>query len=127
MPVRSLVARHLAGAGSATAAPAADGAWLTLQATTLGDDVVLVVEPIRPHQLADVVVRGRGLTPREREVLALLARGRSNRQVATALGLSEWTVQDHVKALLAKFDVTSRGELVAALFFDHYAPLHGSH
>jgi DNA-binding CsgD family transcriptional regulator len=126
VPVRSLVARHAAGLGNAAAAPAADG-WLTLQATALGDDVVVVVEPIRSHQLADLVVRSRALTPRELEVLALVARGRSNRQIASALGLSEWTVQDHVKALLAKFEVTSRGELVASLFFEHLAPGHSSH
>lgn len=86
--------------------------------------MVVVVEPVRPHQLADVVVRGRGLTARERDVLALVARGRSNRQVASALALSEWTAQDHVKSLLAKFDVASRGELAASLFFDHYAAQH---
>lgn len=126
VPVRSLVARHAAGQGSTSSAPVGSGGWLTLRATTLGDEVVVVLEPIRPHQLAEVVVRGRGLTPREREVLALVARGRSNRQIATALDLSEWTVQDHVKALLAKFGVPSRGELAAALFFDHYAPEHAS-
>ena len=125
--VGSLVARHLAGRASTSAVPMPGGAgWLTLQATTLGDDVVVVVEPIRPNDLAEVVVRGRGLTAREREVLGLVARGRSNRQIAGALALSEWTVQDHVKALLAKFDVQSRGELVGALFFGHYAPTHDS-
>ncbi|HWG94205.1 MAG TPA: helix-turn-helix transcriptional regulator, partial [Mycobacteriales bacterium] len=126
VPVRALVARHAAGGGSAAVAPGAGGRWLTLHATALGDDVVVVVEPVRPHQLADVVVRGRGLTAREREVLALVARGRSNRQVARELALSEWTVQDHVKALLAKFGVSSRGELAAALFFDGVAPRHES-
>lgn len=123
VPVRSLVSRYLAGHGSAGAVPV-DGGWLTLQATSLGDDVVVVVEEIRPEQLADVVVRGRGLTDRERDVLALVARGRSNRQVATALRLSEWTVQDHVKSLLAKFGVSSRAELAGALFFGHYEDRH---
>lgn len=125
--VRSLVARHAAGGPCAAAAPGTPGRWLTLQATSLGDDVVVVVEPIRSSQLADVVARGRGLTPREQDVLALVVRGRSNRQIATALALSEWTVQDHVKSLLAKLDVASRGELVAALFFEQYAPRHTSH
>jgi hypothetical protein len=36
----------------------------------------------------------------------------------------EWTVQDHLTAVIAKFDVSSRSRLVATLFFDHYTPLH---
>jgi DNA-binding CsgD family transcriptional regulator len=54
-----------------------------------------------------------GLTVREREVLALLARGRTNRQIAHALVLSEKTVDHHVSALLRKLDASTRTEAVA--------------
>lgn len=119
-----MVARRAAGhAGSATA-PTGDGRWLTFSATPLGDDLAVVVEQVRPQQLAEIIVRARGLTPRERQVVEQVVRGRSNRQIATSLALSEHTVQDHLKAVFAKFDVTSRNELVAALFFTHFAPLH---
>ena len=48
------------------------------------------------------------LTPREREVLVLLAEGRSNRSIAEELGISEGTVKAHVKAVLRKLGAESR-------------------
>ena len=49
-----------------------------------------------------------GLTPRERQVLALLAAGRSNRQIAADLVISEHTVARHVQNIFGKVGVTSR-------------------
>jgi DNA-binding CsgD family transcriptional regulator/tetratricopeptide (TPR) repeat protein len=54
-----------------------------------------------------------GLTPREREVLALLADGRSNPQIAQALFISAKTAGIQVSNILAKLGVTSRGEAAA--------------
>lgn len=54
------------------------------------------------------------LTPREREVLALLAQGLTNRLIARELGVSEKTVKTHVSNVLAKLDVSDRTQ--AALY-----------
>jgi DNA-binding NarL/FixJ family response regulator len=54
---------------------------------------------------------GRGigaLTSRERQVLSLLADGRSNREIARALGVSEKTIKTHVSSVLAKLGVADR-------------------
>jgi DNA-binding NarL/FixJ family response regulator len=48
------------------------------------------------------------LTPRERDVLELLAEGRSNDEVALALGIRTTTVRFHVRALLSKLDAENR-------------------
>jgi DNA-binding CsgD family transcriptional regulator len=54
------------------------------------------------------------LTPREREILAQVVAGASNRDIATALFISPKTVSVHVSALLRKFGVSGRGDLSAA-------------
>jgi DNA-binding NarL/FixJ family response regulator len=53
------------------------------------------------------------LTIREREVLGLLAEGRSNSQIASALFISPKTASVHVSNILAKLEVSSRGEAAA--------------
>ena len=50
------------------------------------------------------------LTPRETEILALLAEGQSNKAIARNLGISDGTVKLHVKAILRKLNVHSRVE-----------------
>jgi len=59
------------------------------------------------------------LTPRESDVLALLARGRSNRLIAQDLGLGTRTVEGHVSAVLGKLGVASRTEAVAYALNHH--------
>ncbi|MBB4698743.1 helix-turn-helix transcriptional regulator [Sphaerisporangium siamense] len=56
---------------------------------------------------------GLGLTAREREVLRLVATGRSNREIAAELFISAKTVSVHVSNILAKLGATSRGEAAA--------------
>ncbi|WP_198167527.1 helix-turn-helix domain-containing protein, partial [Microbispora sp. ATCC PTA-5024] len=82
------------------------------------DRLVARVEPLRLGRVLAAVRRaGRRdpLTPREREVAALVARALSNRQIADRLVLSERTVESHLRNVLAKLGVSNRTELVARL------------
>ena len=64
------------------------------------------------------------LDPREAEVVPLLARGLSTKEMAAELTLSRHTVSDHMKLIFTKCGVTSRGELVAKLFTEHISVGH---
>jgi DNA-binding NarL/FixJ family response regulator len=59
------------------------------------------------------------LTRRESEVLGVLARGRSNQQIAAELGLGQRTVEGHVSSVLGKLGVASRAEAVAYALGHH--------
>lgn len=52
------------------------------------------------------------LTERELQIAALIALGRSNKQVAQQLGISEWTISAHLRRIYIKLDVDSRAAMV---------------
>jgi NarL family two-component system response regulator LiaR len=62
----------------------------------------------------------RPLSPREREVLQLIARGRSNRQIARDLTIGEQTVKTHVRSILGKLGLQDRVQ--AAIFALRHSP-----
>jgi DNA-binding NarL/FixJ family response regulator len=79
---------------------------------------LLVIEPGFAGALLPATLDGAGasplqaLTPREREVLPLLAEGLSNRAIAGRLGVSEHTTKFHVNAILTKLGARTRTEAV---------------
>ena len=58
----------------------------------------------------------RGLTPREAEVLRLVASGKTNRDIAVELVISEHTVARHLQNMFVKLDVSSRSAATAFAF-----------
>ncbi len=100
------------------------GDWITVRGdctyTIDGEfaGVVLVVGPSRPAEILPLVVDSYGLTRREQEVLSEMSNGQGTGEIANRLFISEHTVRDHIKSILAKTGTGSRGELMGLLF--HY-------
>jgi FixJ family two-component response regulator len=67
---------------------------------------------LRALELADLFTRYRSLTPREQEVLPLLAKGLMNKQAAAQLGITEYTVQIHRGHIMRKMRADSFASLV---------------
>ena len=73
-----------------------------------------IIAPAAAARLVEAIAQSQGpsprerLTPREREVLELIANGRSNKLIALELGISEKTVKAHVGRVLAKLGVADR-------------------
>lgn len=94
------------------------GRWITLRAarTSVGGprgDIAVSIEDSTPAERLEVFGLAYGLSPRERHILSGLATGADTRQLAQRLVLSEHTVNDHVKAILAKTGSPTRTALLA--------------
>ena len=103
------------------------GRWVVLHASALSGpaspdgSVAVVIEAAKSAEVAPIIIESYSLTAREREVLGAIARGGSTSEIAAELFLSPHTVRDHIKTVFEKVGVSSRGELVARLFGEHYA------
>lgn len=106
------------------------GRWLRVHVAPMqgqGASFVLTIEPAHPGDLARMLLDSYGLTSRETDIVLLLVRGMTAKEVAAELAISAHTVRDHVKAIYEKAGVNTRGELVAGLFANHVlAPLHAA-
>jgi DNA-binding CsgD family transcriptional regulator len=94
------------------------GRWLWVQGTSVrhGDaDVAVLMQPATVAQLLPVVADIHGLTARELDVLERVAGGLATKHIARDLGLSPFTVNDHLKAIYRKCKVAGREELLGRL------------
>ncbi|MDX6728255.1 MAG: hypothetical protein QOK49_3060 [Baekduia sp.] len=93
--------------------------WLVEELAALARRGRLRLEPAAPstaipaRPAADDPAAELGLTPRERDVLGLVAQGRTNREIGEELYMAEKTASVHVSRILAKLDVRSRTEAAA--------------
>jgi DNA-binding CsgD family transcriptional regulator len=107
---------------------ARSGRWLTLQGalTEARPDepsgTMIFIEPAGPKEMTWLKTSAYGITPREREVVELVLRGASGKQISDTLYISEYTVQEHLSNIFDKVGVRGRRALVKRLFFDNLYP-----
>jgi DNA-binding CsgD family transcriptional regulator len=104
---------------------APSGRWLTVHASVLddaADSVAIVVEPTSPLSLAPLIVAAFALTDRENDVTQRLLVGLARKAIASQLGISLHTVNDHIKSIFDKTGASSVGELRMQIFHRSQAP-----
>lgn len=96
------------------------GVWLTLRADRIASpepvehrDIVVTMEESTPTERQDIFARAHGLTGREVALLGHLTRGLDTRTTARLMAITEYTVQDHLKAMFQKTATSSRRDLLA--------------
>jgi DNA-binding CsgD family transcriptional regulator len=97
------------------------GHWLRLYASRMNrpsdqGQIVIVFEVAQPIEITPLLFQAYQLTKREGEVTQLSLRGLSTREIAQTLHISLNTVQDHLKAIFEKVNVSSRRELAGRIF-----------
>jgi DNA-binding CsgD family transcriptional regulator len=96
------------------------GLWLSFRAARLESerplaerDIAVTIELTSPAERRSLYARAHGLTQRECELVDLLVDGADTRAIADAMAVSEYTVQDHLKAIFAKTGARNRRTLVS--------------
>jgi DNA-binding CsgD family transcriptional regulator len=99
-----------------------EGRWLTVRADRLAvheagahHPIAVTIETASPSERSDLFARAFGLSPRESELLAHLAAGLDTKETAALMFLSEYTIQDHLKAISAKTGVHTRRTLIGLI------------
>ena len=127
--IYAIATRVAAGAGepprtARVPIQAADGGWVVIQVAALtqgppcagvSGGYAITLEGARSDDLAPLLMRAWGLSPREREVARLVIDGLSTEDIAAMLFISQHTVHDHLKVIFDKLGVHRRRDLVAAL------------
>jgi DNA-binding CsgD family transcriptional regulator len=129
MPVEVAVLRAAAVPGGQTSMRlrARSGRWVQIRTAALtgpsDGQFAVVIEQAQQSDLTPLFLHAYALTAREREVVELVLKGRSTEQIASALFISPYTVQDRLKAVFEKLGVRSRRDLVARIHGEQYQPL----
>jgi DNA-binding CsgD family transcriptional regulator len=124
LPLPLLAAAATAGHAEEHPAPAVRlrtvrGDWLSVHASPLHgggeQSTVLILEEPGPGELTSLILASHGVTGAQARVVALVLRGYSTKQIVSQLAISQYTIQEHLRAVFDKLGVRSRQELAAAL------------
>ena len=108
---------------------ARSGRWLALHGARTeprpdrGSETMIVIEPAEPREVSWLRTSAYGLSDREREVVDLVVRGLTTKQISRTLFITEYTVQDHLSNVFDKVEVRGRRALVKRLYLEGLASL----
>jgi DNA-binding NarL/FixJ family response regulator len=98
--------------------------WVTLRASRLSGGpsssptdqgaIAVSIEETPAGPRLDLFARAKAFTPREAELLQLLARGLDTRELAKAMRIKDFTVHDHLKSVFAKTSLNTRTAVLTA-------------
>ena len=95
------------------------GDWLSVHASRMhgsaSQSTVLILQEPGPGEVTSLILDSHGVTGAQAKVVALVLRGYSTKQIVSTLAISQYTVQEHLRAVFDKLGVRSRQELAAAL------------
>jgi DNA-binding CsgD family transcriptional regulator len=80
-----------------------------------GPKILISINPQKKHLNFDTALRKQSISPRELDLVHLLAEGKKNSEIAEALFISEYTVENHLRSIYRKMDVKNRTALVHKL------------
>jgi DNA-binding CsgD family transcriptional regulator len=110
--------RHRDTVRASTCVRTVSGHWLRVEGTavSVGDaDVAVILQPATVDQLLKTVATCHRLTARESQILSLLTHGLASKQIARQVGISVYTVSEHLGSLYRKCGVTGREQLIGHL------------
>ncbi len=90
--------------------------------TGLSGRVAVVIKTNPENEAAPLRLETFALSPREREIAALIAQDLDTASIAERLFISPWTIQDHCKAIFEKTATHTRREFRALVFFNDHLP-----
>ena len=103
------VARSRPSAPARVLSQASDGEWMALEVALLGGaqdrGLVVAIRAATAEETFGLLCRAYGLTPRERQLVALIMEGRDTRGISQQLGISRYTVQEHATSVFEKTGV----------------------
>lgn len=114
------------GQTASTRVRSQDRGWVMLHGQALAGNgelrVAITIQPAGPDRITPLLMAAYGLTEREEQVTRHVLQGSSTAEIAEALTISPYTVQDHLKNVFEKTSVRSRRELASRVFTRHYEP-----
>ncbi|OMF28078.1 helix-turn-helix transcriptional regulator [Paenibacillus sp. FSL H8-0548] len=101
-----------------------NGLYLSIRASKLAGvqgqiQLAVSIEPAKPTEILPFIAQAYALTARENQIIERIIRGFSTKEMAHSLHISAYTVQDHLKSIFSKTNVSSRRELLWELFSRH--------